>query len=201
VLPADTVERFGHFLPADEGPWAVINGGFYNEHMNPLGLVVSDGTGHSSIGRGGGSGIFLVGPDGPAVVHRDDWQEGPEQALQSIDRLVVEGVSVVSSRNSRRATRVAVVVGAEHLWLVLAASESSIRTLGDSTVWLRFTSRRGLPLWAFADYLIETTDVVSALNLDGGGSANLVVQLGERRFEVLGERGTINALLVRPVER
>ena len=197
VQVSDEIMSFNAFLPADAGPWAVINGGFYDRDLVAMGLVVADGVEHHPIRRSGGSGVFLVSEAGPRIVHRTDWEPGPAQALQSIDRLVAEGVSVVNSRDNRGAARSAVAIGRDHLWLVVAVSEESTRTVPDG-VWLRWTAHSGLPLWAFADYITATTNAISALNLDGGGSTSLAVTTGDQLFRVIGERGTINALVVRP---
>ena len=197
IEPAEEIAAFTDFLPGDEGPWAAINGGFYDRDLAPMGLVVADGVEHHPLRSNGGSGVFAMTENGPTILHRTDWEPGPVQALQSIDRLIDAGASVVSSRDDRGAARSAVAVGPDHLWLIVAASDDSIRVVPDG-VWLRWTARSGLPLWAFADYILGTTNALSALNLDGGGSTNLVVKTRAQQFRVIGERGTINAIVVRP---
>jgi len=197
VIPSSTVVPLAELVPSEPGPWALINGAFYDEALEALGLVVGDGTEHSPLARGGGSGVFMVGSDGPRVVHRDDWVPGPAQALQSIARLVVDGSSVVRSRNQRLASRAAVALSSEHLWLVAAVENDSLRPV-DAGTWLRWTARRGLPLWVFADLVVASTGATQALNLDGGGSVNLRVQGSTDTHVVRGERGTINAILVSP---
>lgn len=198
VVPSTAVVDFEDLLPAeDAGPWAAINGGFYDTDKHPMGLVVSGGKVFHPLRRGGGSGIFQLGPDGPAVLHRDLWAEGPGEALQSIDRLVDQGASVVEHRPASRAARSALVVGRDRLWEVALASDESVTEVADGVV-LAHTSGAGLPLWAFADYLVSTTAPVSALNLDGAVSTSLAVVAAGRRFRVYGERGTINAVVLRP---
>lgn len=197
VASADVITEFSAFHPRDDGPWATINGGFYDRDLTPMGLVVSDGHERSTLRPGGGSGVFLETSDGPRIVHRSEPTTGATQALQSIDRLVDAGASVVNSTNERRAARSAVVVGSDSLWLVLVAADASVRSVPDG-IWLRWTSRRGLPLYAFATYLVFATDAVTALNLDGGPSSSLTVRAAGQMFRVIGERGTINALQMRP---
>ena len=80
IIPAETTRPFTQFVPQTPGPWALINGGFYDEELRALGLVVSDGVVHTPLGLGGGSGIFQVGPDGPNIIHRDDWREPRHRA-------------------------------------------------------------------------------------------------------------------------
>ncbi|MBN1944544.1 MAG: phosphodiester glycosidase family protein [Bradymonadales bacterium] len=197
VAGAPEVADFSTFLPDDDGPWAVINGGFYDQNGSAMGLVISDGLELSPYRRGGGSGIFQVEPDRPRIIHRSAWSPGPTQALQSIDRIVDEGENLVRRRMARAAARSAVVVGSRYLWLVVLAGDASIVETADG-ITLSHTSWSGLPLWAFADYLVATTDAIAALNLDGGVSTQLAVQAGGRAFRVRGERKTINALIVRP---
>jgi len=197
VAHADELAEFSTFHPEDDGPWATINGGFYDRALAPMGLVVSDGNESSALRSGGGSGIFLETSNGPQIVHRTAPIVGATQALQSIDRLVNEGASVVGSRDERKATRSAVVVGTESLWVGLVAADAAARSVPDG-IWLRWTGRRGLPLYAFADYLVSATDAVTALNLDGGASSSLTVRAAGQTFRVIGERGTVNAIQIRP---
>lgn len=197
VEGTEAVVDFDQFLPSDDGPWVAVNGGFYDDELRPMGLIVSDGVIRHPLRNNGGSGVFQVDDRGPRVVHRDDWHEGPTQALQSIDRLVVEGVSVVRSTNPRAAARAAVVVASDGLWVIVAAAQDSVRTVPDG-FWLRWTAYSGLPLRLFAEYVARTTDATHALNLDGGGSTNLVIHSPEFDLRLVGERGTASALLLRP---
>jgi hypothetical protein len=137
-----------------------------------------------------------------SVIHRRDWKPGAEQALQSIDRIVAGGKSLVTEgRRERHAARSAVAVGKDHVWFVIAIEEASIAGNrsgasddGGHRFQLQSTSFRGLPLWAFARYLLATTDVTDALNLDGAVSTQLRGQLENIQLDIRGERGTINAL-------
>ncbi|MCK6503623.1 phosphodiester glycosidase family protein [Myxococcota bacterium] len=197
VQASEEVVAFTELLPTDDGPWAAINGGFYED--GAMGLVVSDGVEHTGLSRRGGSGVFAWSPAGPQVLHRDRWAAGPPQALQSIDRLVDAGRNLVKAREGAPlAARSAVVVGSDALWLVALAGHDSIAGLWVDGVQLRGTSGRGLPLWAFADYLVDELGAVQALNLDGAISTQLAVQVPGQRFAVRGEAGTINAVVLRP---
>lgn len=196
VRPSAEVRPFDELLPGDAGPWAAINGGFY-EH-GPMGLVVSDGQEHSPLSPRGGSGIFQWGPAAPAILHRSAWTPGPPQALQSIDRLVDAGRSLVKARDqARAAARSAVVLTGTELLLVALADGEGIETLPDG-VQLHRTVARGLPLWAFAELLVQGLDAQTALNLDGAISTQMAVQAQGRRFHLRGEAGTINVLVIRP---
>ena len=60
VIPSSTVVPLAELVPSEPGPWALINGAFYDEALEALGLVVGDGTEHSPLARGGGSGVFIL---------------------------------------------------------------------------------------------------------------------------------------------
>ncbi len=196
-----TVQDFAAFLPDDTGPWAALNGGFYARGasgMEAMGLVVSGGEVHSPLRKGGGSGIARWGPGPIEVLHRSAWEPGATQALQSIDRIVGDGASLVNARPGKRPTaRSALATSADAVWLVALAHTDSIQETSTG-VRLRRTSGLGLPLWAFADYLVSAVDAEAALNLDGAISTSLAVQTPTERFELHGELGTINALVLRP---
>lgn len=196
VVSQSAVVDMARLLPADAGPWATINGGFYDPEGKAMGLVVTGGQERSPFVKGGGSGVFFVGPAGPRVVHRDAWQAGPTEALQSIDRIVDQGKSLVA-RLGPVAVRSAVVVGRTRLWLVALVDDACLEKESDGYT-LDDTTGKGVPLSVFAEYLVSETEAVEALNLDGGVSTQLAVKAGGETFWVRGERGTINAVVLRP---
>lgn len=197
VVPSPHVAAFSALAASDERTWAAINGGFYKDDR-AMGLVVSNGDQRSALAPRGGSGVVETRDFGLAIVHRDAWEVGPSDALQSIDRLVDAHQSLVHAREGApRAARSAVALSDSTVWLVVVASESSIEPV-DGGVQLRRTSGAGMSLAAFADYLIRSTDAETALNLDGAVSTQLIATAGPARLEVRGERGTINALLLTP---
>jgi len=197
------VMGFQRLVPTGDGPWAAINGGFYElipkrRAYRPMGLVVSEGKRLSKLTGRGGSGVFYVDGDGPAIVKRSAYgAQHPRVALQSIDRLVADGKSVVSRQHATQtAARSAVVVGRSHLWFVVAVDARDF--IGIAQGARLTTTSHGLSLWAFAEYLRATTDVRDALNLDGGVSTQMAVQDGSYALRIDGVRGTINALVARP---
>jgi hypothetical protein len=201
VVPLEQVVH-----PPASGPWAAINGGFYEERsgkMAPMGVVLSAGKVAQRYQRRGGSGVFAVVDDAPQIVHRDRWSElsarRPAHALQSIDRIISAGASLVKPREGAGlAARSAVVVGDQRLWLVALAADGSITERADGAIQLRATGWQGLPLWGFAQYLLATTDAREALNLDGAVSTQLIAQASGKTWRVLGERGTMNAIVLAP---
>jgi uncharacterized protein YigE (DUF2233 family) len=199
VVFSEKPQAFDDFLPGDHGPWAAINGGFYDVDGTAMGLVISQGVTHSPFRRGGGSGILEVHPDGPRIIHHSSFQPGAVEAIQSIDRIVANGRVLVNTRpNARVAARSGVGISDRFLVLVLIADDRSILPRDRYTVQLHDASSYGLPLWAFARYLQREVGVVDALNLDGSVSAHFATQIGDRKIRISGLRGTVNALLIRP---
>jgi len=196
VVPSDRVVRLADLAPDEPGPWAAINGGFYE--VGAMGLVVADGNERSPLTERGGSGVFLVDEKGPRVVHRSDWEPGPSQALQSLDRLVDGGLSVWPEHaGAPRAARSAVAISEDALWLVVAVDRRSIPD-GVEPLQLTHTVGYGLPGWAFAELLVQGVGAQQALNMDGAISTQLEVVGTENVLSILGQSGTINAIVVRP---
>jgi hypothetical protein len=96
------------------------------------------------------------------------------------------------------AARSAVVLEPNAVWLVLQAADASIADHTARTVQIRDPYDHGMPLWAFADWLVAEMNAVDALNMDGGLSTNLLVRTPDHAFSVTGVDGTINAVLFRP---
>jgi Phosphodiester glycosidase len=198
VIPSDHVNSLDQFLPKGEGSWAIINGGFYDVDGKAMGVVVADGKLNAPFRLGGGSGIFEVTKHGPRIIHRSTYVPGASQALQSIDRIIAQGKSLVNRRTEARATaRSAVAITDDELFFIVLAQDESIVGRGDN-VQLSFTSRYGLPLWAFSEYILKSTAANAALNLDGSISTQFAAHIGDREIRVRGLGGTINALVMRP---
>jgi len=198
VRAAPRATAFAELLPEDSGPWVAVNGGFYDADRGPMGLVIANGEILSSLRRAGGSGFFELRDGWPRILHHSAYQPGATQALQSIDRIVAEGRSLVARRaDARIAARAAVALSAESLWLVLIAGDELLPALGASTT-LHSAASRGLPLWALAEYLVSALGAGDALNLDGSVSAQMAARIGDYELRIQGLGSTVNALVVRP---
>jgi hypothetical protein len=198
VLDGGGIRPLPRLLPLDEGPWAALNGAFYDVDNTPMGVVVADGVTLAPFRRGGGSGVLVVEQGWPRIIHHSEFDSGYDQALQSIDRIIAAGASLVRQRADARATaRAAVAVSGREIYLIAAASDASLVGAGDR-IRLRGASLRGLPLWAFTDYILASTDVTDALNLDGSVSVQFAARVGDRDIRVGNVGGTVNALLIRP---
>lgn len=195
VVPSPSVVPLSQIVGTPRGTWAAVDGGFYED--GPMGLVVSDGVEHAALTGRGGSGVVSYGPDRVSIVHRDAWKPGPQEALQSIDRLVDRGVPLVNEREgARRDARSAVAVSGDAAWIVTAVAEESVRAGADG-VQLVNTVGYGMTLAEFARFLADR-GATEALNLDGAVSTQMIVATPTWRWEVRGQRGTINAVVIRP---
>jgi len=187
---------------AGPGPLVAINGGFFDRVGRPLGLIVQDGTPTAPLRRAGGSGILTHGPGGFRVVHRTKLPErGVEQAIQSIDRLVDAGASVVSARASRaRDARSAVATFADGsavlytLFSPQAVAWSRCSELDCAFQLNRESTHTGVSLEELAAYLVSE-GAEAALNLDGGFSTSFEARLGGRSLRVIAHAGTTIALI------
>ncbi len=152
VHPAADVSDLPVIATAGEGE-SLINGGFYD--AGAMGLVRHEGRDLAPRTPSGGSGIAYWGPGVPLqVTHRDAWSDAGTEALQSIDRLVDGGKSLVQPKADARITaRVAVITLADGVALVVAADDDSAAPTGSERI-LRGGEDHGLPLWAFADLLV-----------------------------------------------
>ena len=126
----------------------------------------------------------------------------PELALQSIDRLVSAGKSVVRFRSGmRRDARSAVAVRADGSVLFVTAfdAQAAERRPDGITALNEKSTTTGLTLAEFAGLLASPEKsgglgAKTALNLDGGFSTSMVVQIGSTRRVLLPHRKTTNAL-------
>lgn len=193
IEPSDEVKPLAAFRAPREGE-VVINGGFYDD--GAMGLVRHEGVDVSPLRPGGGSGIVYGGDTPIDVVHRDSWTGQGSEALQSIDRLVHDGESLVKAReDAPSAARAAVAVREDAVLLVVAASSDETVQKGPGQRDLRAAEDEGLPLWTFADLLVAL-GAERALNMDGGISVELRRRVDERNFVITGGPGTINAVRV-----
>ncbi len=190
-----------------QGDYVAINGSFYGRDDRPMGWVVSDKRELAPRTRSGGSGVFLLEGSAARIVHRDaELPKTPDLALQSIDRLVDAGQSVVRQRsNMRRDARSAVAVRKDgSVIFVVAFDTRAADKRPDSVVALNAQSTStGLTLAEFATLMATPRakgglGVRTALNLDGGFSTSMLVEIGDKKRTLLPHRATTNALIARP---
>ena len=200
VLPSKKAQPIERFAGARRG--VTINGGFY-EHDRAMGLVVAKGKTISPLSARGGSGIFTLSRGRPDIVHKDAYAEGPEYALQSIDRLVDRGRSLVGRKASTSLdARSAVFLRPGEVGFVVLYDEAAATDERGVIQLDSKSSTTGISLFDFAALLARSQKqgglgATKALNLDGGYSTSLVVHVGELNLEIRAHRATINAISMR----
>lgn len=138
-----------------------INANFFDETGKALGLVVSQGIKYQDIHRGGKTltGILSVSRQLTQIVHRDNHDPtGTVEAIQAGPRLVSGGTLVQGIRSNTAYSRRAGVCLAKDNSMILFISSGLI----------------GLTISQLQDVLVRPEiGCLEALNLDGGGSAQL----------------------------
>lgn len=203
VQASDEPKRLPELIP--KGPSVVaVNGGFYDQEGRAMGLVLQDGRRIRDLRRGGGSGAVLFDADGFRVVHRTNVPDsGITQGLQSIDRVVDSGTSLVAENASTtRDARSAIATfddGAAAIYVIFASpAEVDDANASERTFRLdEVSTRAGVSLRELSELLVAE-GAAAALNLDGGWSTSFEARLGGRELRVLSFRPTINALVAVP---
>jgi Phosphodiester glycosidase len=169
-------------LRQESQAYLVVNGGFFDENAQPLGLVVGDGKQTSPL-RKVDQGVFLISMGKPMILHsRDPLPEPLDTAVQSGPRLVVDGRALqLKPQISRRSS--ICLPGDGTVLVVVIPRPVSLSDLARSLV--RQATDGGLGCW-------------SALNLDGGPSTQLSVATPGFNLEVDGGWGVPNGLAVLP---
>ncbi len=161
------------------GALLAINGGYFDEAFRSLGLLVRQSRLLNPLRNTSWGIFFLGGKSGtePAILHRRDWKpEGVRTAIQVGPRLVIDG-SVASLKDSTAHRRSAIGITSEGMVLI---------ALSDESVTLR--------KWA---ELLQK-ECRQALNLDGGGSSQISVNLPNFSLNLEGLTGVPNAIAVFP---
>lgn len=140
-----------------------INANFFDEKGKALGLVVSHGITHQRIHSGGKTltGIFQVTRKGAAIVSRNFFKyDNVLEAIQAGPRLVDAGRPVAGQRSSHISSRRSGICVQSPTTIVLYISSGFI----------------GISIADVQQILLRPgVDCKQALNLDGGGSAQLYV--------------------------
>lgn len=134
----------------------IVNANFFTPEHTILGMLVSDGSVYGSSYRDRG-GMFSLRGGVPRIqsLIREPYQgEALEQAVQAFPMLVLDGSSAYTNARDVRASR-RTVIGMDRSGHVILMATPGI----------------GLGLYDLSAWLPEAgLDLVSAFNLDGGGS-------------------------------
>ena len=163
------------------GAVAFINANFFDPQNNILGMLVADGIayGSSFTDRGG---MFYVQNGQPFIrsLLRESYQnEVVEQAVQAFPMLVLDGLQAFNDDIRDRPTRRTVI-----------ALDTSGRII------LLATPLLGLPLRDLSAYLPATDlNIVTAFNLDGGGSTMMALNLAGSPEYIVSSFDAVPAVL------
>lgn len=138
------------------GAALVVNGGFFGQHTEPLGLVISGGKKVSVFSPSMSGGVLFVTGDVGRLSATEDYKSGPADfAIQCRPRLVVGSHANIRSDDGKRAARTALCLrkAGQTLEFILASEEKN----GGPTLFELATELAG-------------DGCEEALNLDGGPS-------------------------------
>jgi len=166
-----TAQRYGktqsevRYLAQQSGAVVGINANFFDEVGRPLGLVISEGHLVQKPHLGGQtlSGIFTATRNSLSIASRSDFKQGAIlNAVQAGPRLLVDGHVVENLRDVSTLSRRAGVCIDARSRLILYCSSTGL--VGNSLAQV---------LQILGD---PNVNCIDALNLDGGGSAQLIVR-------------------------
>lgn len=166
------------------GAVLAVNGGFFDEHGAPMGLVRTGGRETNPL-RHADWGVFWVAGERAGIVHARAWHAHPEagatEAIQAGPRLVVGGRAMKVKPQVARRTVVCVQ--------------------RPSVVVLLVTEPIGAP--RLARWLATPVDrgglgCTDALNLDGGPSTQASLRAGDTSIEIAGGWPVPTGLVVVP---
>jgi uncharacterized protein YigE (DUF2233 family) len=157
---------------------AVVNGGYFGEDGRPLGLRIANNKRRNSL-RKSDWGVFYIRQGKAAIAHTRDYVGSPhtQEAVQCGPRLVVNGRTTDLKPQWARRTGIGIDRSGR---VVLAVSDGELAFDDWAKVW---ADRAGL-------------NCPNALNLDGGGSTQMVVASKRHPVNVGGLWPVPDALVI-----
>jgi len=157
-------------LAERSGATLAINANFFDKRGKALGLIVTGGSTYQRLHQGGRTltGVFSVGSDGIRIANRSSYSTTyVSEAVQAGPRLVAEGSPVPDLSQSGASSRRSGLCIDRHGRLIFFAVSSGIF---------------GVTLEKLQKVvMLPGIDCMDALNLDGGGSSQLIVTLPDGR--------------------
>lgn len=175
-------------LAKKQNALAAINASFYDKEGNALGLIAKDGEFFKAIHRGGKllTGIFYIKNRIPKIVHRNSFNEPfPEIAIQAGPRLIERQKPLLLSDRTSKSRRSGIAITKDKEILIYA---TIVRFPGASLSEIQKM------------LLLPELRVVDALNLDGGGSSQLYIDIDSdiiKNNNISGGDDVPNAIVIK----
>lgn len=154
------------------GALAGINGSFFFENLEPMGLLISEGVQSHSL-RKVDWGVFSVTYSGRAdLVHTREWKKQKEIAfaIQTGPRLVVDEQPLTFRDNYARRSALCILAPTS---VVIVGTSNAVR-MRDLAVFLSKPKKDG------------GLGCIQALNLDGGSSTHFIMPKGAEEMGIHG---------------
>jgi exopolysaccharide biosynthesis protein len=151
------------------GAKAVINGGYFDEKGKPLGLRIASRNRTNKILTKANWGVFYIRNNRAYITHTRDYQPSKhtQEAMQCGPRLVVKGKTTDLKSQWGRRTGVGIEASGK---VILAASDGELSFDDWANIW---ASKSGL-------------NCRDALNMDGGGSTQMIVRSKNNPVDIKG---------------
>lgn len=161
-------------LAQKSGAFCVINGGFFDENYNALGVLITGGKIIQYMPGEGNFSVFCVDKDAkPRIIHKNDFNyKGVIEALQSSPRLSVNGINTRGVYGPNEISRRSGIGLDGENNIVIYATDTIFDGLSFNE--LRFIFR--LPF----------INLKTVLSLDGGRSTQLYFKLNGRSIDIAG---------------
>jgi exopolysaccharide biosynthesis protein len=167
------------------GGIAGINGGYFEAHLSPLGLLISNGhVIHSGQKAKLLSGVFLVRDGRPEIIRARELAstKSIQQAIQCGPFLVVDGEPVPGLNAERIAARTFIFCCGSSCWGFGTCRSMTLAAVGEMLAKAK---------------LIRDFRISQALNLDGGSSTTLYAKLDNHEIFSEGRSIVSNYLIIR----
>ena len=158
---------------------AAVNGGFFDEHVVPLGLRIATAKIRTPLRPRSDWGVLMLFPSRARIVHTRDFQPDPSitGAIQVGPRIVVDGAPLRLRPQTARRTAVALDRDGRMLTLIVAGDAIEANDLAAIVAGIGFDS---------------------AVMLDGGPSTQLAVDVGATHVDVPGGYPVPDLLVIVP---
>lgn len=163
-------------LAEKSGALAMINANYFDEKGMALGFFKAGGEANPSISKSPlFTGVFAIKDRVPFIAHRDQFAlEQADEGLQAGPLLLAKGSALTVTRGAERQFRRSLIGIDSAQRLVIAVTDN----LFGGLTWVELQE-----IFGAAEWRVQVSDL---LNLDGGGSTQLHVKMGQFEESVPG---------------